>query len=512
MPLLYAVYFILCMLFMISKLCKKRGITAFYIASLFFSLPFFSIDVFAQKIVVIKPFTVNAPQEYQYLSTALPSIIESRIASSDILAQQGEVEDIHSTIQGSVSVLGNHISVDIRLETDTGGVYIYPISATSENILPEVEQVIPAMQANIQGGVKTLEDSKDSQMQSSLLSITDWQSIIALSIAPRGIRIVDLDNNGEKEYIILGEKELIIYDRNGSIFNEKARYSFKGRQQAKYLAVAPINQEEIGILITVMLDERSPYSYIFTYKNESLVLVRHAEPYLLGAYYDARNEKMTPILQSVPTYPTPFFSNPVYTFSVENGKIRKGEHLTLPHQANVFNFTTLMIQDELYLAVLFPALETISIYKYSSLNLLYKTIGSYSSTTQFMSLIPERTTSSKSDAIDELYYIPTHFTQLPSKDKRPILLLSNAVNRSSVTTTYRSFSKYSIEALRFSLEGFQSIWMSPPINASVADFDINIDEKGNVELFVLVTYTPILASFQKQRSSVLFQPISKGGE
>ena len=473
-----------------------------------------STYAFAQKIVVIKAFVVNAPQEYEYLSTALPSIIESRISSQEIRAQQVETQEQHYTIRGAISVLGKHVSIDIRLETNTNGVYIYPITATTETILPEIEQIIPAMQANIKGEAKpvSVEGTKEIRYPTPFLSVTDWQSAIALSVAPRGIRIIDLDNNGEKEYIILGEKELLIYERNGTIFNEKARYAFKGREQAKYLAVAPINSQETGILVTVMIDARSAYSYIFTYKEEKLHVVSYAEPYLFGAYYDAQSKKMIPILQGIPSSPTSYFSSVVYTFTVEDKKVRKGAQVSLPHQGNVFNFTTLMINEEPCIAVLFPGLETISVYKTKPLRLLYKTAESYSSTTHFMNISSDHKVSVKNASDNDLYYLPTHFVHLPSGDERPTLLFSNAVNRSSVTTTYRSFSKYVIEAIRFDATSFQSIWASTPINASVADFDINIDEEGKIELFVLVTYTPMIASFQKQRSSVLFQPISKKEE
>ena len=485
-----------------------------YAVSIVFCVCLLSTYSFAQKIVVIKPFEVNAPGEYAYLASALPSIIESRISSHEIIAQQQEVETAHSVIRGVVSVLGNHVSIDIRLEIENGGVYIYPISATKDTILPEVEQIIPAMQANIQGGGKPVQEESEQGDKSkiALLSTTDWQSAIALSIAPRGLRIADLDKNGEKEYILLGEKELLIYERDGTIFNEKARYTFNGKQQAKYVAVAPINTEEIGILVTVMIDARSAYSYIFTYKEGSLSVVSYAEPYLLGAYYDASQGVMVPILQSISSYPTTYFSSPVYRFTVEEKKIRKGERIELPHQGNVFNFTTLMIEDELCIALLFPELETISVYKANPLTLLYKTVERYSSTTHFMNLVSEHKVASKGSAQDSIYYMPTHFIHIPGEDKRPVLLLSNAVNRSSVTTTYRSFSKYIIEGLRFSKDSFQNIWSSPSINASVADFDIAVDDKGTMELFVFVTYTPMIANFQKHRSSLLFQSIGKEGE
>ena len=261
-----------------------------------------------------------------------------------------------------------------------------------------------------------------------------------------------------------------------------------------------------------MIDARSAYSYIFTYKEGSLSVVSYAEPYLLGAYYDASQGVMVPILQSISSYPTTYFSSPVYRFTVEEKKIRKGERIELPHQGNVFNFTTLMIEDELCIALLFPELETISVYKANPLTLLYKTVERYSSTTHFMNLVSEHKVASKGSAQDSIYYMPTHFIHIPGEDKRPVLLLSNAVNRSSVTTTYRSFSKYIIEGLRFSQDSFQNIWSSPSINASVADFDIAVDDKGTMELFVFVTYTPMIANFQKHRSSLLFQSIGKEGE
>lgn len=469
----------------------------------------------AEERVVIKPFVVNAPSEYSYLGRALPNVIASRIGSSAVIEESTDTEvKQYNLITGSVTVLGKHVSIDIRLETINGTVYIYPVTAVVDTILPEIETIIPAMQNNIKTvghGTKESETKKMGESQVGFSGTEDWQNATALSIAPRGLRIADLDKNGEKEYVILGERELLIYKRDGNIFKEQARYSFKGKEEAKYLSVAPINEKEIGILVTVMIDTRASYSYIFIYTNEKLEIVRARESYLFGAYYNATTKEYVPLLQEITSYPTPYFSSGVYTFTVEDKKIRKGERITLPNQGNVFNFTTLNIQNKPHLLVLFPGLETFSVYTINPLTLTYKSGESYSSTTYYLPTVPERKVEGKTSALQELYYIPTHFVHLPNTEQ-PIILFSNALNRTMVTTAYRTYSKYVIEAIRFNEQSFQVTWTSAVINATVADFDINVDAKENIELFILVTYTPVVASFQKQRSALLFQSIKKGKE
>lgn len=82
----------------------------------------FPHSIYAQEIIVITPFTVNAPSEYSYLATALPGIIASRLSSHDIIAQQEPSHKKHGTISGTLTILGKSCAIDITLDYYNGDV------------------------------------------------------------------------------------------------------------------------------------------------------------------------------------------------------------------------------------------------------------------------------------------------------------------------------------------------------------------------------------------------------
>lgn len=500
----------------------------FFVVLSVFCTQVFAQDSLQEKVRVdILPFAVHAKETY-FVST-LPTLLQTRMSDAQIsIAVLQEKHDpltllkndtaIAYVLQGTLTSVGEQYSLDVTLVGRDDFAESFTITATEDTLLEkltvmaqQIRTVILDHREKVRAALTQKQDTvlsdnfwksnsihRNAQEKGWKIAQSAWTRTESFQAEAKGLAVGDLDADGVPEIVVLGTNVLIIFHWNDGKLQEVARHTFMPRLSAVSVRIADVGIGTPVILVTTFLDVRSPYSAILTYKDGKLQVRKQGINYVFGTYYDAVTNTTLPILQYVTQYPTSIFASPIRTWYLEKDVIVPGKVIELPNNATVFNFTTLRTNKNTTAYLVYNASEMVQYYE-NKKSCLYTSGAQYSGSMNYIPLIPAWVLA-RSSLEQQYEYIPLPMTHLRLPTGEDFILLSQPKNRSSVYTTFRSYTGYTVKGLYFGPETEEVVWESPPITDSVYGYVVyDINNDGSMELLVLAgkSYVNALTASKK---------------
>lgn len=515
----------------------------------------------AAKTFTIAPFTVNGPSSYKYLEQSIPQMFASRLfwkGQFEQAAKPGTTQRLAPAdeaaadkaraaagadyvIWGSVTVLGDNCSVDVRVR-DTAG-KTWPLSRESNinRLIPDLRQLSDAINAEVfqipqakPSTSRAQQAEPVNQMNPGLIrnETTGGEVYInpqfryaggnaddsrlrsqTLPYASVGMEVCDADGDGQKEIFILSERHLRAYrfDAENQL-TPLGDFEFPAAQEALSIRSMDIDHTGRNKIIVNAKDENEELTArVFSFDGKLFKEEVRARGYYLNVV------NMPPLFQ--PTLlaqrsnPPRLFMPGVSEATISGGQIKLGGKILLPKGFHVFNFayipagkdardTTKMImlgEDErlaLYSEKGTRMAATEEIYSGAGIG-IYVDAG-------MPGMGKEHVTQG------ETYYIPMRMLPVDlDRDGNYELIINKPITTAGlIFGNYRSFPQSEIHSLHWDGIGLSLVWKTRRIKGSVVDYAITDgNNDGILDLVVCINTHPGALGAAARRTMVIVYPL-----
>ena len=503
------------------------------------------------KGAVVLPFTVNAPQNYDYLSKAVPATIQGKLNRPGVLdVRSGQTKaatakdagkalrssGADTAIWGSVSVMGNEATVEINSVDKSGKTWtrtaqspVSELTGTVQKLSAQMGQEVfglsqsmrtpgstaaSASRAGVPGG--DIITNETGQQQVYLNPQFRYQGAGAndgsrlrtqrLKYAMTDMAVGDFNGDGKNEVAILDDHNLRIYSWpvNGQlklldetvISRSNNNFSMRpidlDRDRAMELVVATYEE-----------DSNRPYAYIFSFKGNRLKLFAERIPYFVSVMRVPPT--YSPVLVGQGWDSVKLFAPGVRTMTKAGGKYALGTRLDLPSGATVFNCAWIppSRSNKSELLVMLTDDERLKLFQGHGNTLIHTTMERFSGSSSGM----DHYKGMPGLGVDKNY-------QLPSKYYAPMRLIAADIGNTGEYTLlvnkpistaaqifdrYRYFPQGEVHALYWDGVGLGLKWKTRRIRGSVAQIDLaDVNNDGVLDLVVGLNTSPDLGVGSRQ--------------
>ncbi|MFO7728951.1 MAG: hypothetical protein R6X11_11550, partial [Desulfonatronovibrio sp.] len=480
-----------------------------------------------KKSFAVLPFKIHGPQEYQYLSQGIQSMLSSRLTrsgqSTSIPAEEisrsiselpetsEQAQDIRSALNsdflvyGSVTIMDKEASLDVY--TVAAEQNFDPISRqpSLSKLIPSLEEVASVL---LEQALPGSTDSPDPEPVTDQTVTTApgeeeifinphfrfeddphaagrWRSQ-SLSFTGVGIALGRTSQEDQQTIFILGERKVRAYRMSENRMIPIAVYEAPLTYKCLNINTLDINRDgNHEIIVSAVQDERAR-SFILSFENDEFQVVHERIPFYINAVKMPPDFRPTLIGQNPATGTRLFNPGSVQEIIMTSTGPELGRGVHLPPKANVFNFNYLPEEEE-HLIVM---AENDKLHVFDpSHKLLYTSSEEYAGTNNDLEVYSTMPGLGRgSDQDPDFYYIPTRLlpTRLGKDEEYYLLTQKHFTGLSKVLIRQRNFSEGEIRALFWDDVGLNVHWSTRKIRASVMDFGIyDIDGDGQDELVVL---------------------------
>ena len=519
---------------------------------LVFLVLLFPAQAFAAKSTyVVLPFTVNGPENFNYLERSIPQMLTSRLyskgeveAASDVPAAQRAVSDAATAdrarnalkadyvVFGTVTIVGDNYSLDVQVRDKAGKSWnqasegkvaqlISGISRTSDSINHQVfgrssapqAQRVNQMHPDI---VVNQDRPKDvylnPQFRYSGSSAEDESRMRSqtLQFTAVGMEVCDLDNDGRNEVVLLSETTLYAYRFDNGRLNKVAEIELPRTHRT--LAVRALPGSSKTYLIVNMIDKDSmPQASIYSLSGNTFKEEYSRQKYFLNVVKVAPDYRPTLIGQKSGR-PRLFASGVYEMLLTGSGQLTQGARLSLPEGADVFNFTYLPggFSKEGDKIIVLSNRERLRTHTLKGARLA-ETDEKYSGAAIGIETNPAMPGLSRDDAtMGETYFIPMRMIPMDiERDGNYELLVNRPISTASgIFDRYRFNPQSEIHSLFWDGIGLNLQWKTRRIKGSTVDYTIaDADNNGVTDLVVCINTHPGALGVNARKAVVLVYPL-----
>lgn len=505
------------------------------------------------KTFAVLPFGVHGPQEYQYLSQGIQSMLTTRLTwpenftpldagtvkktVTSLPADSGAAEKIRQTlgvdylVWGSLTVMGQECSLDVNTIDPTGANQPRPLQTQLSKVIPSLETVAQDINAQVFGRPETavakaqpvvtpmnealiVNETKAGtayanpslKYQDADTSMGRWRSQ-TLPFASRGMVVCDGDGDGQNEVFLMSATSLIAYRINEGEMRQVAEMELpKGRNYVR-LNSMDLNRNGQHELIIAAAIDKDPKSLIVEFDGSKFAVQQDFIPYFLGVLNMPPAFTTTLVGQGVGRIK--YMESTIHQMVKVSGKYELGPAISLPMGGNVFNVTFLPHESD-YQIIMIDDYDRMRVFS-STGALLTVTDETYAGSSlgiEYHSAALGLKAPDGKQAPQDVVYIPLR--AIPTnldKDNRYEMIISRNISVSAqIFSNYRDYPQGEIHALYWDGVGMSLQWKTARIKGTVTDYALtDFDNDGALDLVVNInTHTGMAGTAQKKTMVVAY--------
>lgn len=510
----------------------------------------------ATKTFTILPFRVNGPATYAYLGDSLPGMLSSRLFwqgnfepvpnSAKAAENEAEAEKARTAagadyvLWGSVTVIGDNCSLDVRVRDAAGKVWPQSVETTVNQLIPSLKGVSDNINGEIfrrplaasQPAASGLPGPRN-QMNPQLVQNQDTpqrpymnpnfrysgaredESRLrsqTLPYAAVGMEVADADGDGRNEIFVLGDHKVYAYRFNGEQLDPLGEFAIPMTQQALSIRSIDLDGNRRPKLVVTAHDASdTPVSRILSFDGKNFTEEAKTTQFFLNVVKLPPLYKPTLIGQSA--QPPRLFRPGVFEVYVKGSELVRGQGVSLPADANVFNFSWIpegyKAGDTAKLLVLSDE-ERLRVYTPNG-SRLFQSDETYSGAVQGIEVNKALPGMAKETiTMGATFYIPMRMPvyNLSGDDKYEVLVNMPITTAGKIFNRYRSFPESELHSLYWDGIGLNLVWKTRRIKGSVCDYTIDdVNNDGITDLAACVNTHPGALGVDARRSMVVFYPL-----
>jgi TolB-like protein len=505
------------------------------------------------KTFAVLPFSVHGPQEYQYLSQGIQSMLTTRLtwpenftpldagkikaASATLPADANAAEKIRQTlgvdylVWGALTVMGQECSLDVNTIDPAGANQPRPTQTTLSQVIPSLETVAADINAQVFGrpettqakpviqpmnqGIIVNETKADTAYANPSLKYQDsdtamgrWRSQ-TFPFASRGMVVCDGDGDGKNEVFIMTDSRLFAYQVIDGQMRQLAELELPKNRNYLRLNSIDLNRDGRHEMVIAAASDKDPNSLIAAFENGKLVIQQDRIPYFLGVLN--MPPAFTPTLVGQGVGRVKYMESTIYQMVKTDGKYDKGPAVSLPLGGTVFNVTFVPFEDD-YQIMMIDDYDRMRVYSASGamLAVTEETYAGSNLGVEYNTAPLGLTAPSSKDVPPDIVFVPLR--AIPAnldKDNRYELIVSRNISvASQIFSRYRDYPQGEIHSMYWDGVGMSLQWKTARIKGTVTDYALaDLDNDGALDLVVSInTHTGMTGTAQK-RAIVVAYPL-----
>lgn len=504
------------------------------------------------KTFAVLPFAVNGPDKYAYLSQGVQDMLSSR------LTWQGKTKSVDKSVidqkvkaaprsdaeakaaltalkadyvvYGSTTIAGDDLSLDVKVLDAQGQVVPNSSQTKLATLIPAMEGVAqnintqvfkrpeasrdpktgkPVEQINQMNPAFVVNQTADNQQvylnpnfryAGNTDSPGSWRSQ-SLPYAANGMAIGDLDGDGKNEVVLFDNSTIYVYRWQDRQLHEIAKYEGSARVRLIRASIVTTGPDKHPRLVVSGFFDRLPASTILRLDGNKLVVEADRLPWYLAAV--KLPPRFQPQLVGSKGDRKDLFTGGVYEMTFADGKLSTGPRLSLPSNANPFNFAYLP-EEAGYKLIVADDGDHLNVISGRN-DVIAKTEELYAGSSMGIEhdKMLNPTNHPNDNHLWSYYYVPLPLVPV-ILGKTPELLVSKNISiASQFFENFRAFSQGEIHALFWDGVGLNLKWKTRRIKGTVVGYDVaDVENDGVQDLAVCINTYPGPTGLKNRRTLV----------
>jgi len=503
----------------------------------------------SQKSFAVLPFEVHGPQEYQYLSQGIQSMLSSRLARPGLstsvppgevsrqvpghpgsTAQAGEIRamlGVDFLVYGTVTIMDRETSLDVYAVAADKSFDPILKQPSLSGLIPSLEEVASSLVAQAFPQSKPLDEpepgvtartqpaspppgedtylSPHFRFEDDPYAAGRWRSQ-TLSFSSVGIALGRTSPDNRQTIFILGDNKVHAYRMQEDRMMPVAVYEAPLTYQSLTLNTYDINRDGNQEIIVSADQDGQPRSFILSFENDEFKVIHERIRFYMNMAKLPPDYRPELIGQRSASGTRLFNPGSVQEVVMTSKGPELGRGVSLPSNANIFNFSYLPHNDDHLIVI--AENDRLKVYN-SAHNLIYTTSEEYAGSglsLEIHSTMPGLGVASPTNIDPNFYYVPTRLlpVRLGFEEEYTLLAHKHHAGFSRVFARMRNFPEGEIRALFWDDIGLSIRWNTRKIRASIVDFGVyDFDGDGQDELVVLLNTHPGITGLQDTHTIVL---------
>jgi len=507
----------------------------------------------------IVPFTVNGPKTFTYLERAIPQMLSSRlfwkdnfipvdaIALDGITAPTSGAEaqkaladsGVDYLIYGSVNIIGDQSSLDVRVADKKGTVWPRSASSSLNDMIPTLQNIAGAINTEVfdrpDARAQAVEQAKNrvNQMNPAItVNQTSANQEVylnpqfryagsndsanrlrsnALRFAAHGMVVADLTGNKKNEVVLIDKRIVRVFNFDNNTLVPVTEVTPSRRYELLTVRATDLDRDGVKELIVSAMDkDQAALTFFYTLKDGKLVKFAPSIKMLVN------------VLPLPPTYlPTligqktrkggSVLTPGVHELAFINGEVVSTRRVAVPKKANLYNFAWVPDEEDGdKVLVLLPDSEKVAVFN-SKFNRIVSSPVAYSGSTVSIENDDTMPGLGKDKLlIPAKYYIPMPFVveDLDHNGKYEVLVNKPISVAAQFFDRYRFFPQGEIHSLQWDGVGLGLQWKTRRIKGGVMAYQIaDLNNDGIMDLVVGINTHPGATGFEARKTMVLGYPL-----
>jgi TolB-like protein len=541
-------------------------------------------------VITVLPFSAHSAENIEYMRLGVTEMLTSRLSLAENIevTPKGVVQELlsksgqkdfspaqvqiigrqlksHYVVWGSITKIGNSISIDGKLTDVAGGksdISVSSQSQTLDEVIPKINDFSQQILAHVLGesyqpaatpatripktsappppsppsGTASREAQVIAGMKKggkgTFTSMINPEFINASDAVNRrgfwmsqefrsefvGMAIGDVNNDGRNEIVVIDRHNIYIYRKeNGTLLLLK---KIPGKSYDQYIAVdvADINKDGIPEIIVTSLREKLLNSFVLQYKDGEYKTIASDIRFFLRVIDTPSG---MPMLLGQPYGFNKVFETQIYEILWRNGKYVEGDKQPIPLGLSIYGLAMedlgpgmkekIIAFDELdYLVVLTPTDKTmgrILSFGFAPPELLFRSDEVYGGSNNYIANIDKEKLKSYEATEQESAFANSRILAFDTNGdgKKELIVVKNLSSVGRIFKNLKLFTSSEIHNLEWDGIGLAENWRTKKINGYVADYAIMDLENDGKPKLVLALVKSVGAAVSDRSVLVIYE-------
>ncbi len=466
---------------------------------LFFSCP--GTQAMAEETrILVKPFTIEADQEYAFLEKGIFKMLLSRLdipgTCTPVLANDPDASLADYILTGTILIFGDGISTDATLtdpKTGTSALVFNELGKTKGDALAHINLLTQQIKTDLLGiGPKTITPvqpiiQQQPQRQQPEKKAELWRSpaingkIISLALA-------DITGDSRNETITASKDKITVLAREGKALQKISEFEIPGFLDIISVDAADLNDNKNAEIYITCIDERSkrPASLVMEWKGSGFTTLLEKQPWLFRIIKTKTRGEL--LLGQRPKAKGKMLETPVSRLNWQANELTATD-LKLPKGISLYSFTygdLLNNGSEMIAALTLNG--TIRIFSTDG-NEVWRSSKGYGGIASFLEYKGIHYNKDDGYQMSRVFLQQRLFiADLDGDTKNALIVVKNVDSAGGVLKKTRYYSKGAIQSLTWDEMGLAPDGRTRTFPGYLSDYTIgDMNNDGNKELVYCVT-------------------------